>query len=175
MNTRAAKSLAAGALVAATAFAVPSAQGAVRSSVFDDVKVWYKGSAGNAVGTVDNVNNRVGLVKNLPNLADTSSAMHGGEYFWWGWRMSYENQPVVCPYAGVSLDSTPCMVVNSFRIEYSAEKLLDAVNNAKTVYFTDRWHWDEIVQRNMKKDVSWEASAKKYLALYNEIAAWEDQ
>ena len=113
MNTRAAKSLAAGALVAATAFAVPSAQGAVRSSVFDDVKVWYKGSAGNAVGTVDNVNNRVGLVKNLPNLADTSSAMHGGEYFWWGWRMSYENQPVVCPYAGVSLESTPCMVVNS--------------------------------------------------------------
>ena len=27
----------------------------------------------------------------------------------------------------------------------------------------------------MKKDVSWEASAKKYLALYNEIIAWNDQ
>ena len=113
MNTRAAKSLAAGALVAATAFSVPSAQCAVRSSVFDDVKIWYKGSAGNAVGTADSDGNRVGLVKNLPNLADPSSAMHGGEYYWWGWRMSYENQPVVCPYAGVSLDSTPCMVVNS--------------------------------------------------------------
>ena len=99
MNTRAAKSLAAGALVAATAFSVPFAQCAVRSSVFDDVKIWYKGSAGNAVGTADSGNNRVGLVKNLPNLADAFSAMHGGEYFWWGWRMSYENQPVVCPYA----------------------------------------------------------------------------
>jgi starch synthase len=59
--------------------------------------------------------------------------------------------------------------------QYSAVKLLDAINDAKTVYFTDRWHWDEIVQRNMKKDVSWEASAKKYLALYNEIIAWNDQ
>lgn len=113
MNTKAVRGLAAGALVAATAFTVPSAQGAVRSSVFDDVKIWYKGVAGNAVGTADSGDNRVGLVKNLPNLADTSSAMHGGEYFWWGWRMSYENQTVVCPYAGVSLDSTPCMVVNS--------------------------------------------------------------
>jgi len=34
-------------------------------------------------------------------------------YFWWGWRMSYENQTVVCPYAGITLDSTPCMVVAS--------------------------------------------------------------
>ncbi len=59
--------------------------------------------------------------------------------------------------------------------QYSAVKLLDAINDAKTVYFTDRWHWDEIVQRNMKKDVSWEASATKYLALYDEIIAWEDQ
>jgi len=62
-------------------FATPSAQGQVRSSVFDDVKIWYKGSAGNAVGTADSGNNRIGLVKNLPNLADTSSSMHGGEYF----------------------------------------------------------------------------------------------
>ena len=102
------------AFAAATAAAIQtSGQTTVKSSVFDDVKIWYKGSAGNAVGTADSGNNRNGLVKNLPNLADTSSAMHGGEYFSWGWRMSYENQTVVCPYAGVSLDSTPCMVVNS--------------------------------------------------------------
>jgi starch synthase len=64
---------------------------------------------------------------------------------------------------------------NGFTFEqYSANRLLDAINNAKTVYFTDRWHWDEIVQRNMQKDVSWEASAKKYMALYDEIAAWEN-
>ena len=113
MNTRAVKGLAASALVAATAFTVPSAQGAVRSSVFDDVKVWYKGSAGNAVGTADSGNNQVGKVKNLPQLGDASSSMHGGTYHWWGWRMSYENQPVYCPYANVTLDSTPCMVIAS--------------------------------------------------------------
>ena len=47
--------------------------------------------------------------------------------------------------------------------------LLDAVNNAKTVYFTERWAWDEIVRRNARKDVSWDGSAKKYLALYDEL------
>ena len=113
MNTRAVKGLAAGALVAATAFTVPSAQGAVRSSVFDDVKVWYKGSAGNAVGTADSSGNQVGKMKNLPQLSNTSSSMHGGSYYWWGWRMSYENQPVYCPYANTTLDSTPCMVIAS--------------------------------------------------------------
>ena len=113
MNTRAVKGLAAGALVAATAFTVPSAQGAVRGSVFDDVKVWYKGSAGNAVGTADSSGNQVGKMKNLPQLSNTSSSMHGGSYYWWGWRMSYENQPVYCPYANTTLDSTPCMVIAS--------------------------------------------------------------
>ncbi len=112
MNTKAVKGLAAGALVAATAFTVPSAQGAVRSSVFDDVKVWYKGSAGNAVGTADS--SSVTKMKNLPNLADSTSSMHGGDYFWWGWRVNYKNQKVDCPYAGVTLDSTPCMVIPSY-------------------------------------------------------------
>ena len=34
--------------------------------------------------------------------------------------------------------------------------LLDAINRAKTLYFTNRYHWDEVVQRDMAKDVSWE-------------------
>ena len=101
-------------LTATIAAAVSStAQATARSSVFDDVKVWYKGSAGNAVGTADSSGNQICHVKNLPQLSDSSSSMHGGDYYWWGWRMSYENQPVVCPYANVSLDSTPCMVVHS--------------------------------------------------------------
>lgn len=112
MNKRAVKGLAAGALVAATAFTVPSAQGAVRGSVFDDVKVWYKGSAGNAVGTADS--STTTKIKNLPNLADSTSSMHGGDYGWWGWRVNYTNQKVDCPYAGVTLDSTPCMVIPSY-------------------------------------------------------------
>jgi hypothetical protein len=100
-------------VIAAAAFCAVTTHATVRSSVFDDVKVWYKGSAGNAVGTSDSSGNQVGKIKNLPNLADGSSSMHGGSYYWWGWRMSYENQPVYCPYANASLSSTPCMVVHS--------------------------------------------------------------
>lgn len=98
--------------ICAVLFCVPSVQGAVKSSVFDDVKVWYKGSAGNAVGTADS--STTTKMKNLPNLADTSSTMHGGNYSWWGWRLNYRNQKVDCPYAGVTLDSTPCLVVPSY-------------------------------------------------------------
>ena len=95
--------------IAAAAFCAVSAHATVRSSVFDDVKVWYKGSAGNTLGTADV--SSVSKVKSLPHLADTSSPSHGGTYQWWGWRLQYTNQKVVCPYAGVTLDSTPCIVV----------------------------------------------------------------
>ncbi len=114
MNTRAVKGLATGALVAATAFTVPSAQGAVRSSVFDDVKVWYKGSAGNAVGTKDADSNAGGSSK-IMNLTDLSGGnAHGGIYNYWAWRVNYANQNVDCPYASVKLDATPCMVVPKY-------------------------------------------------------------
>ena len=113
MNGKTVRSLAAGAL-AATAFVVPSAQGAVRSSVFDDVKVWYKGSAGNAVGTKDADSNSGGASK-IVNLPDLSSGnAHGGTYSYWAWRVNYANQKVDCPYAGVTLDQTPCMVVPKY-------------------------------------------------------------
>ena len=42
----------------------------------------------------------------------------------------------------------------------------DATNRAKTLYFEYREAWDVMVQRNMNKDVSWEASAKLYRDLY---------
>ncbi|MBP5544733.1 MAG: hypothetical protein ILM98_11700 [Kiritimatiellae bacterium] len=100
------------ALCATATCAAMVASAEVKSSVFDDVKVWYKGSAGNAVGTADS--SAVTKIKNLPQLADSSSSMHGGDYGWWGWRIQYTNQKVDCPYAGVTLDSTPCMVVPSY-------------------------------------------------------------
>ena len=56
---------------------------------------------------------------------------------------------------------------NGFTFDrYEAGLLLDAVIRAKTVFFTARDRWDEMVVRNMKKDVSWENSAKQYRALY---------
>ena len=39
---------------------------------------------------------------------------------------------------------------NGFTFDrYDARLLLDAINRAKTLYFTNRYHWDEIVQRDM--------------------------
>ena len=56
---------------------------------------------------------------------------------------------------------------NGFTFDrYESGLLLDATNRAKTLYFEYREAWDVMVQRNMNKDVSWEASAKLYRDLY---------
>ena len=62
---------------------------------------------------------------------------------------------------------------NGFTFDrYESGLLLDAINRAKTVYFNNRYHWDEVVQRDMAKDVSWENSAKQYKNLYLELTPW---
>ena len=62
---------------------------------------------------------------------------------------------------------------NGFTFDrYDAGLLLDAINRAKTVYFTNRYHWDEVVQRDMAKDVSWTNSARQYKDLYLELTQW---
>ena len=62
---------------------------------------------------------------------------------------------------------------NGFTFDrYDAGLLLDAINRAKTLYFNNRYHWDEIVQRDMAKDVSWERSARQYKDLYLELTQW---
>ena len=59
---------------------------------------------------------------------------------------------------------------NGFTFDrYEDGLLLDACNRAKTLYFTDRARWDEMVVRDMEKDVSWENSAKQYRSLYLEL------
>ena len=59
---------------------------------------------------------------------------------------------------------------NGFTFDrYETGLLLDAINRSKTVYFTDRTRWDEMVVRDMQKDVSWENSAKQYAELYREL------
>ena len=59
---------------------------------------------------------------------------------------------------------------NGFTFDrYDAGLLLDAINRAKTLYFENRWCWDEMVQRDMDKDVSWENSAKQYKDLYLDL------
>ena len=62
---------------------------------------------------------------------------------------------------------------NGFTFDrYEPGMLLDAINRAKTIYFDNRSHWDEVVQRDMAKDVSWENSAKQYKDLYLELTPW---
>ena len=62
---------------------------------------------------------------------------------------------------------------NGFTFDrYDAGLLLDAINRAKTLYFDNRYHWDEIVQRDMAKDVSWQKSARQYKDLYLELTPW---
>lgn len=59
---------------------------------------------------------------------------------------------------------------NGFTFDrYEAWLLLDAINRAKTVYFTNREAWDQMVIRDMEKDVSWENSAKQYRDLYLQL------
>ena len=62
---------------------------------------------------------------------------------------------------------------NGFTFDrYDTGLLLDAINRAKTLYFDNRYHWDEVVQRDMAKEVSWENSAKQYKDLYLELTQW---
>lgn len=59
---------------------------------------------------------------------------------------------------------------NGFTFDlYDADLLLNAVNRAKDLYFNEREKWDEMVIRDMNKDVSWENSAKQYLDMYKDL------
>lgn len=59
---------------------------------------------------------------------------------------------------------------NGFTFDrYESGLLLDAVNRAKTLYFTGRQYWDDMVERDMAKDVSWNVSARQYRQLYMEL------
>ncbi|MBQ3270169.1 MAG: glycogen synthase [Clostridia bacterium] len=63
---------------------------------------------------------------------------------------------------------------NGFTFDrYEADLLLDAVCRGRTLYLEDRGRWDEMVLRDMAKDVSWANSANQYLALYDELMGAE--
>ena len=88
--------------------------------------------------------------------------------------MHYGTVPIVRETGGLRDTVQPynqfCNEGNGFTFDrYEAGLLLDAINRAKTLYFTNRWCWDEMVQRDMAKDVSWENSAKQYRGLYMEL------
>ncbi len=88
--------------------------------------------------------------------------------------MHYGTVPIVRETGGLKDTVEPYNVYantgNGFTFDnYDAGLLLDAINRAKTLFFTNRWCWDEMVQRDMDKDVSWERSARQYKDLYLEL------
>ena len=91
--------------------------------------------------------------------------------------MHYGTLPIVRETGGLKDTVEPYNTFtgdgNGFTFDrYDAGLLLDAINRAKTLYFTNRYHWDEVVQRDMAKDVSWENSARQYKDLYLELTQW---
>ena len=59
---------------------------------------------------------------------------------------------------------------NGFTFDrYERGLLYDTINRAKTLYFENRKYWDDMVIRDMKKDVSWEKSARQYKDMYVEL------
>lgn len=91
--------------------------------------------------------------------------------------MHYGTVPIVRETGGLKDTVEPFNTYestgNGFTFDrYDAGLLLDAINRAKTLYFTERERWDEMVQRDMEKDVSWENSAKQYKQMYLELTQW---
>ncbi len=91
--------------------------------------------------------------------------------------MHYGTLPIVRETGGLKDTVQPYNIFNGdgngFTFDrYDAGLLLDAINRAKTEYFINRYHWDEVVQRDMAKDVSWENAARQYKDLYLELTPW---
>ena len=85
--------------------------------------------------------------------------------------MRYGSVPIVRETGGLKDTVQPYNLFdntgNGFTFDrYESGLLYDAINRAKTLYFENRTYWDDMVVRNMNKDVSWEQSAKQYKDMY---------
>ena len=88
--------------------------------------------------------------------------------------MHYGTIPIVRETGGLKDTVEPYNMYsnmgNGFTFDrYDAGLLLDAINRAKSLYFLNRWCWDEMVQRDMDKNLSWDNSAKQYKNLYLDL------
>lgn len=88
--------------------------------------------------------------------------------------MRYGTVPIVRETGGLKDTVEPYNMFtntgNGFTFDrYDAGLLLDAINRAKTLYFENRWCWDEMVRRDMEKDISWDSSAAQYKELYLQL------
>lgn len=91
--------------------------------------------------------------------------------------MHYGTIPVVRETGGLKDTVEPYNMFedsgNGFTFDrYEPGLLLDAINRAKTLYFTSRDSWDKMVVRDMEKDVSWTLSASQYRDLYLQLTQY---
>lgn len=91
--------------------------------------------------------------------------------------MHYGTIPVVRETGGLKDTVEPYNMFedsgNGFTFDrYEPGLLLDAINRAKTLYFTSRESWDKMVVRDMEKDVSWTLSASQYRDLYLQLTQY---
>ena len=89
--------------------------------------------------------------------------------------MHYGTVPIVRETGGLKDTVEPYNMYyntgNGFTFDrYEAGLLLDAINRAKTLYFENRKYWNEMLQRDMDKNFSWDNSAKRYKDLYLELS-----
>ncbi|HIV16409.1 MAG TPA: glycogen synthase GlgA [Candidatus Alectryocaccobium stercorigallinarum] len=52
---------------------------------------------------------------------------------------------------------------------YSSEALLGTIRGVEGMFYDNKKTWNEIVKRAMKKDYSWKAAVKEYMALYDSL------
>ncbi|MCL2202152.1 MAG: starch synthase, partial [Oscillospiraceae bacterium] len=85
----------------------------------------------------------------------------------------YGTIPIVRKTGGLSDTIRDCRTGegNGFVFdEYNAGVLLETIRHAVDLYTYHPEDWKNLVQEAMGYDFSWDVSAKKYLALYEEIA-----
>ena len=82
----------------------------------------------------------------------------------------YGTLPIVRKVGGLA-DSIIDVGDNGFGftfVDFSSESMLDSINRAVSMY-NDKTKWEKTVCKAMKADFSWNASAKKYLEMYDEL------
>ena len=97
------------------------------------------------------------------------------------YSMRYGTLPIVNPVGGLadtvdpigaggSSDTSSSSAGTGFYLSsYTADGLVDAVEQANHLYTSAPKLWRAAVKRGMNTDLSWDASAKKYLAIYRDL------
>ena len=92
--------------------------------------------------------------------------------------MRYGTVPIVRETGGLKDTVAPFVADNGegngFTFDmYRADLLLDAIKRSRALYTERRDVWDQMVKRDMEKDVSWDLSARTYMELYEELKELE--